>query len=169
MQRSITRTISSSGTMVVDLIKGHRVEWTPAVPCWQHPAYYNPTSTDISQGMVWIWSSYWVTQEESHKGAIRIFRKTLDLRQVGEIFSAELSVAVDNKAVVIINGDVVTDVEGHTSLTTFNVTENLVKEAINELEFIVINRGGKTHVGSFSFPESNPAGLIFKLVIQTEE
>ena len=119
--------------------------------------------------MVWIWSSYWVTQEESRKGAIRIFRKTLDLRQVGEIYSAVLSVAVDNKAVVIINGDAVKDVEGHASLTIFNVTGNLVKEAINELKFIVINRGGNTIVNSFSSPESNPAGLIYKLEIKTEK
>ncbi len=165
----VTRTISSSGTMTANLVNGQPVEWTSAVPCWRSSGWYSPTQDDINKGIVWIWSSYWMTQEEAEKGAIRIFRKTFDLRGTGTITSAKMSVAVDNKVTVIINGDIVREVEGFASLTApLEVKPSLIPEAVNELKFIVINRGGPLRIWPLATPEANPAGLIYKLEITTQ-
>jgi len=164
-----TRTIASSGTIVVDLVKGEQSKWKPAVPCWQHRAWYKPTSKDIAHGAIWIWSSYWVTQKEATKGAIRIFSRKFDLKRTGAIISAQMKIAVDNKAIVIVNGDIVKEVEGFAHLSTVDVKKYLQKETVNELKFIVINRGGLAHVWPLAVPENNPAGLIYKLEITTEK
>lgn len=162
------RVLASSGTMVVDLVGGQEVKWIPAVPCWRHPNWYKPTSKDIAHGVIWIWSSYWVSQEEAQKGAIRIFRKTFNLKGTGTIVSGEMKVAADNKVVVIMNGDIVKEIEAFRKLTTIDVKKYLIEEIINELKFIVINRAGHTHVLPLAVPRSNPAGLIYKLEITTQ-
>jgi hypothetical protein len=80
-----------------------------------------------------------------------------------------MSIAADNDTIVIMNGNIVKQVTGFTTLTTFAVNNNfLIAEAENELTMIVINRGGPTSVWPLPSPETNPAGLIFKLVITTQ-
>jgi hypothetical protein len=161
------RIIASSGTIVVDLVKGNQLKWKSAVPCWQHQNWYKPTSTDIGNGAIWIWSSYWVTQEEVEKGAIRIFEKKFDLKGTGTILSATLKIAVDNISIVIVNGTVVAQVKGFANLSKINIKPYLQKDSVNELKFIVVNSGGPAHLPSA--PEYNPAGIIYKLVMTTEK
>jgi hypothetical protein len=165
----VTRILSSSGTMTVNLVGGQQGDWAPAVPCWQSPRWYNPTPSEVNEGVVWIWSSYWVTQEESQRASIRLFRKTFDLEGTGKIDSIQMSVAADNDAIVLVNGNIVKQVTGFETLTTFDVDKNfLIAEAENELTVIVINRGGPAHVWPLPSPIRNPGGLIFKLVITTQ-
>lgn len=162
------RVLASSGTMVADPIIGGMVNWKPATPCWRHWNWYNPTANDISLGMVWIWSSYWVTQEEAQKGAIKIFRKTFDLKGTGTVVSAEMKVAADNKVIVIMNGAISKEVESFHQLTKVDIKRYLIEEALNELKFIVINKAGPTQAWPLPTPRTNPAGLIFKLDITTQ-
>jgi serine protease AprX len=163
-----SRILASSGTMVGEFVEGQQARWRPAVPCWRHANWYKPVPKDIAQGVIWIWSSYWVTQEEAQKGAIKLFRKIFDLKGSGEVVSAEMNVAADNRVVLMINGDIVNEIEGFQSLTAFDVKRYLIEEEMNELKFIVINRGGHTQVWPLAVPESNPSGLIYRLNITTQ-
>jgi serine protease AprX len=162
------RVLASSGTMVVDLVRGQEVNWTPAIPCWRHPNWYQPNMNDITQGVIWIWSSYWVTQEEAQKGAIRIFRKIFDLRGTGKIVSGEMKVAADNRAIAILNGAIVKEKIGFQTLSKVDVTKHLIEEDVNELKFIVFNRAGSPKIMPLTEPRSNPAGLIYKLELTTQ-
>jgi len=152
------KTLYSSGTMVVDLIKGTLVDDRPAVPCWIHPTWYKPPA---EPGFVWIWSSYWVSQEEAEKGAIRIFRKRFDLKGV-KFTEAIMEIAADNKVVILVNGAMTGEVIGFKELTKIEITKYLIRDAVNDLVFMVINYPQDPTIAT---PENNPAGLIYRVII----
>lgn len=155
----------SGETMIVNFIGGSFVDVEPAVPCWEHPGWYKPTDSEKDIGVIWVWSTYQVTQEEAEKGSLRIFRRMLDLTDV-DYTSMKIQVAADNKVLVLVNGHLVADVSIFKNLSDpIDITKFVTKDAVNEFVFIVVSIASDPEAPPEAVtPEGNPAGLIYRII-----
>lgn len=133
----------------------------PAVQTWTHSAWVN--STLLGSAAKWIWN------------AVNVVNPTIDETEVftkqfsvtGTVSAATLEIAADNGYLVKVNNTTVADkltIEtNYGALSTYDVSSYLV-QGTNTLEITVKNFGvtGAT-------PETNPAGLLYKLSITAEE
>lgn len=129
-----------------------------AVETWQHGNW----SADIS-GAAWIWSSENVSEDSALNGESVTFTDSFTV--TGTIISATLEVGADNSYEFDINGDEVASDSEEVNFTTTDVIDvtSAVQEGSNTLSATVENfpQGGGN-------PETNPAGLVFKITIVTE-
>ncbi len=142
--------VSDTGTVVVD-------NENYAVETWVHPAW-----TAVIPGADWIWEAYKVL--DSTIDTTKTFSETFTAEGIKNAF---LDVAADNTYKVFINDVLVVDViDGNNfkdfSQDSYDVT-SYIQDGDNTLEIEVTNTG----VGNSS-PESNPAGLLYKLVVNAE-
>jgi len=125
-----------------------------AVFAWVHSAWTSIAGAD------WIWATLHV--DEPSVNQTYSFKKAFDI--VGTPSIAELSIAVDDNLKAKINNSMVYEAssgDNFSSATSIDIVQN-VREGMNNLSFVVQNAGA---VGST--PESNPAGLIYKIVIHS--
>ncbi len=144
--------IYSDGTTMVD--------GNPAVATWAHPLWAT------IDGATWIWSTSQVSQESATNGEVKTFTKDFEI--AGTPTSATLQVAADNDYKVVINStDAFTDTSGesffgahsHDALPYIHSGSNTISfEATNWPQ----NGPGQT-------PEDNPAGLIYKLHVESTD
>lgn len=155
----------SNETVVVNFIGGAFVDAEPAVPCWEHPGWYKPTDSEKDMGVIWVWSTEYVTPEEAEKGSLRIFRRMLDLTDV-DYTNVKIQVAVDNKVLVSVNGHWVAYVSTFKNLSgPIDITKFVTKDAVNEFVFIVVSdTSGPEAPPEALTSEANPAGLIYKII-----
>lgn len=141
--------VSDTSTLVVD-------NNDFAVETWDE---HNNWTHDIN-GATWIWDSFYV--EDPEATTTRTFKETFNVTEVG---AAELDIAADNTYTVYINGDQVVErlnANNYQTPDEYDVT-SFIDEGDNELEIIVTNIGTDD-----SIAKSNPAGLLFRLEIETD-
>jgi hypothetical protein len=117
-------------------------------------------------GAEWIWKTFFVpdsTQDETET-----FIKTFNITSTSTLVSASLVVAADNSYTVSINGNQIgADATEFNYLNenkdTYDVTSDLVSGS-NTISFTVKNWGITN-----STSQDNPAGLLYKLTIHTND
>lgn len=127
-----------------------------AVETWDE---HNNWTHDIADA-TWIWDSFYV--EDPEATTTRTFKETFTVTEVG---AAELDIAADNTYTVYINGDLVAEhlnANNYQTPDEYDVT-SFIDEGENELEIIVTNNPLDN-----SIPKTNPAGLLFRLEIETD-
>ncbi len=132
------------GGMAFATYKNHP-DWTVSIP-----------------GATWIWSSYLV--ENSLVDDTKIFEKRFNIATTSTVNSAILTMAADNSYTVSVNG-----IQVGADATEFNYKEeskdiynvtSYINNSANRISFTVKNWG----VAS-STPQTNPAGLLYKLSV----
>ncbi|MFC1789777.1 PKD domain-containing protein, partial [Patescibacteria group bacterium] len=155
--------------------------WNPSVLSWVHPSWNSGLSIKLNNdGADWIWESERVV--DPINGDIVDFQRNFDI--VGIPGTSTLYITADNGYEVSINGSVVGDAQvsgdwetsdltqsfvdttNWQSVETLDVTSNLHTGA-NVLNVTVANEYmGPLDGQANGTIDSNPAGLIYKLVIE---
>lgn len=127
-----------------------------AVATWAH----HPAWTANIPGATWIWKTYYV--ENPTQDEIYTFRKKFTWN--GTVSSATLDLATDNSHKVYLNGTLVAqgfDSFRNTTQKQYNVT-GAIRQGENILDIEV-----KNWALANSTPQTNPAGLLYKLRINS--
>jgi hypothetical protein len=147
---------TSNEPMVIYSTAGDEVNTeSTAVATWVHPLWAT------IPGATWIWHEAQVSNPTSDQ--TDVFTKTINV--TGNVTSASIDIASDNGYTLKINGvtiaDNITEEHNYGSVVTYAIT-NLTTGS-NTLEITVKN---------FALPDStydsNPAGLLYKLTINSE-
>lgn len=128
-----------------------------AVATWAHPSWVT------LPGATWIWHEANVSNPESDQ--TDIFTKTINI--TGAVTSASLEIAADNGYIVEINGNEVvnkiSDENSFGAIASYDVSSYL-NSGSNTLKITA-----KNFALAGSNSESNPAGIIYKLSINSDE
>ncbi len=138
--------------------------WQPAVPTWVHPSW--PTM----KGATWIWRVEKVSKEEAVNGSpIITFRRNFTVTP-SDGTQGTLQITADNAYEVTLNGNVIgsngtlnaasTSDQKWRTFDSYTVT---LQPGKNILSVKAINY--HSPLGNSADGESNPAGLIFGLVV----
>ena len=122
----------------------------------------HPDWTVSIPGATWIWSSYLV--EDSTVDDVKTFEKRFNIATTSTVDSAILTMAADNSYTVSVNdiqiGEDSTEFNyREESKDVYNVTSYINNDA-NRISFTVKNWGIQN-----STPQTNPAGLLYKLSV----
>lgn len=141
--------VSDTGTVVVESNQF-------AVETFVHPNW-----TANIPGASWVWETFFVespTQEET-----KTFKETFTVENPT---NAYLDVAADNSYKIFVNGNLFHDESDNGNFTAAQQAQYDILSALqngeNTLEIEVINRSGNAN------PEKNPAGVLYKLVVDAE-
>ena len=131
----------------------------PAVPVTPHSAWTANVSIPEAS---WIWDAEKVPADDSgsHPAGTRTF--TRDFTISGIPTGAVLEITTDNEYEVSINGNILGDDDNWQSAETYNIGAGNLVEGLNNLTIIAQNFPPEGNGG-------NPAGLIFKLTVQSED
>ncbi|MEK7669155.1 MAG: immunoglobulin-like domain-containing protein [Patescibacteria group bacterium] len=126
----------------------------------------NPRWTASIPGATWIWKTFLVPNPEQDE--IQTFTKTFNVNSTSTVTSALLTVATDNSYQVSINGQWM-----GTDGTEFNYFDEN-KDVYNVADKLIkgqnlISLTVKNWAQPEGTPQSNPAGLLYKLTINTED
>ena len=134
-----------------------QVDTHNAFETWTHPAWV-ATSTSAK----WIWSDTLV--QNPTEDEVKVFTKTFNVSGIPQ--SVMLSMASDNTAKVVINGNIVasTTVEAnYAAFVDYVVDPSYLNMGLNTIEITVHN--WKLDEGT---SETNPAGVIYALYIDSK-
>ena len=122
---------------------------------FEHAAWY--PSADLGSGAVWIWHEANISDPTSDH--TDIFTKTININ--GSFVSANIEIAADNGYLIKVNDvtvvDKLSEEHNYEALSSHDLIFN---SGNNTLEITVKNFGLEG-----STPELNPAGLLYKLVV----
>jgi len=138
--------------------------WSPAVATWVHPAW--PTL----KGSTWIWTAAKVSKEEAIKGSpVVTFRRKFTVSAAGGA-QGTLRITADNAYEASFNGKVIGSngaLDAASNADQQWRTLDSYTAALQPGENMLTVRAINYHspVGNSADGESNPAGLIFSLVV----
>ena len=154
MAQEVNECIAHTETIVSDTTNTVATGNAPAVAVAVHPGW-----TASIPGATWIWESQPTTLNETVA-----FEKQFTV--VGTVLSATLDIASDNNYRVLIDGvEVALDANANNFQLATQDTHNLtafVTPGTHTLRIEV------TNIGTYNV-SSNPAGLLYKLVVESEE
>ena len=148
------------GDMVVEK-DGVAITSYPAVGAWVHPHWMTEIAFDPSGKAKWIWEQNPTQQADTQVDTSYTFQNTFEW--MGPISGATLDLALgsDNMYTVYLNNNEIGDGDGFSSPDHItSISANYFNQGTNVLKFVVTNKGV-----SGSNSQTNPAGLIYKLVI----
>jgi len=114
----------------------------------------------------WIWKDTSTSNDDAANGATETFTRTFDI--VGTPKDSTLEMAVDNSAVVSINGVELVSVPGefnYGATVSYPITASLLKNGENTITFEVTNIDHETA----NTPDNNPAGLLYKITVEENQ
>ncbi len=136
-----------------------------AIATFVHAAWASAAA--LGDGATWIWDAPFVTAPATDQDST--FTKTFTIS--GAINSANIDIATDNGYLLKINGTTVVDKLAHIlanehnyEATTAHDVASLLHSGLNTVEVTVRNFGSLD-----STAESNPAGLLYKLVVNEND
>ena len=130
----------------------------PAVGAWTHPAW-----TASIPGATWIWDSYYV--QDPLNGETVEFTRSFNID--GTVTSATIDVASDNTYAISVNGVSVgssADLNNFQSATQDSYPVTNLVSGTNSLAITAGNAAWPT-----TDPEANPAGLLYRLIVNYDK
>ncbi|MFZ2390636.1 MAG: SipW-dependent-type signal peptide-containing protein [Minisyncoccales bacterium] len=155
---------SSDGHDMVVEKNGVSIPSYPAVAAWVHSNWLTAAAFDSDNEAKWIWEKNPTQQADTQVNTSYSFQNTFEW--MGEINGAtlDLALASDNGYVVSLNGHQIGQDSGEFNYSSADhiasIDSSYFIQGTNVLKFVVTNKGV---VGSN--PQTNPAGLIYKLTI----
>lgn len=122
--------------------------------------------TDELLPALWIWKDTATSPEDAANETVETFTRTFDI--TGIPHDSTLTLAVDNSYVVSVNGTEVCSDDGehnYESAVVCPVPASVLVNGENEITFTVTNMDHE----SANDPSNNPAGLVYKLVVNENE
>jgi uncharacterized repeat protein (TIGR01451 family) len=172
--RRVTMTvISDTNTLVTYSSSGYASSGDPAELAWVHANWWPNLTYSFPNGAQWIWESY--RTQNPVAGDIVDFEKTFDIP--GTLVSATLYITCDNGYEAYLNDQFVGSAQLGAGWRTSDLTESYVNssgwQSVESWDITALLQSGSNTLDIGTANEqmdggtidSNPAGLIFEIVI----
>lgn len=130
-----------------------------SVVSWLHASW-------LQQIGQWIWKETSTSNDDAAGGAEETFTRTFSI--IGTPKDSVLEIAADNGYEVRVNGDFLASDAGefnYGATDSIDIPAEMLKGGVNTITFTVTNIDHETE----NTPETNPAGLLYKLTVKNDE